>query len=355
MRFITAALVLILAVVALSQDLPANFDAREQWPNCVSAVLDQGRCGSCWAFSAVTSMTSRFCIHGKTTMNQTEELSAQYLLDCNRVGQAGCNGGDTFAAYNYIEQSGVDSLTCTPYTSGTSGSIQTCPTTCKSGDRVPKLYQGVSHYSLVKPGDIKGTVQVTQEELFKNGPLSISFLVYSDFMTFFQATPKGIYKHKTGGALGGHAVKLVGWGVENGVEYWTIANSWGTMWGDHGFFKIVRGINDCTVEQRRVTAGIPKTAGQNIAYPLETSTVVDGAKNKITIDEEVIEIARFALSQIAARENIDTFHGVKEAFAQVQNGIVYDLVLSVGMTNGVTRDVNTRVVRSALNKLSVAF
>jgi cathepsin B len=287
-------------------------------------------------------------------MNTTEELSAQYLLDCNRNGQSGCNGGDTFAAYQYIEQSGIDSLTCTPYTSGTSGTIQTCPTTCKNGEKVPKLYQGISHYSLVKQGDIKGTVQSTMQELYKNGPLSISFVVYSDFMSFFQTTPKGIYKHKTGSALGGHAVKLMGWGVDNGVEYWLIANSWGTKWGDNGFFRIVRGVNDCTVEQRRITAGIPKTNG-HVAYPLETSTVVDGARIKIAIDQEVIEVARFALSEIAAREGIDTFHGVKEAFAQVQNGIVYDLVLSVGAANGINREVEVRVIRNAQNKLTFAF
>jgi cathepsin B len=352
MKILTTALVLALAVVTLSQDLPTEFDARTKWPDCVGAVLDQGSCGSCWSFSATTSMAARHCIHAKN--NGVTELSPQYLLDCNRVGQSGCQGGDTFAAYKYIQQSGISTLACTPYTSGTTGTIQTCPKTCKDGDAV-ELYQGVSHYSLVKAGDIKATVRAMQEDLFKNGPLSVSFVVYSDFMTFFNQNPKAIYQHKSGGALGGHAVKLVGWGTENGVDYWLIANSWGEKWGDKGYFRIVRGKNDCTVEQRRVTAGLPKVQGQNITYPLETSTVIDGAKTRIAIDEEIIEIARFALSEIASSRGIDTFHGVKEAYAQVQNGIVYDLVLGVSNVNGADQDVQVRVVRNIQNKLTVAF
>jgi cathepsin B len=194
-----------------------------------------------------------------------------------------------------------------------------------------------------------------QQELIKNGPFSVSFVVYSDFMTFFQTKPNGIYQHKSGSALGGHAVKLVGWGEESGQAYWIIANSWGVKWGNMGYFKIVRGSNDCTVESRRVTAGLPKVNAQNVQYPLETSTVVDGARTKVAIDEEIIEIARFAVSEVALNRGVAAFHGVKEAFAQVQNGIIYDFVLTVGNANGDVRDMEIRVVRNANNKLAVAF
>jgi len=66
-----------------------------------------------------------------------------------------------------------------------------------------------------------------------------------------------VYEHKTGGYLGGHAVKMTGWGVENGTPYWLVANSWNEAWGDHGYFKIIRGKNHCGIEGSGV-AGMPK-------------------------------------------------------------------------------------------------
>ena len=77
-----------------------------------------------------------------------------------------------------------------------------------------------------------------------NGPVEVAFTVYQDFFTY----KSGVYVHKTGGVAGGHAVKAIGWGVEGGVPYWLIANSWGSGWGDAGFFKIKRGTNECGIE-----------------------------------------------------------------------------------------------------------
>ncbi|MCI14859.1 cathepsin B, partial [Trifolium medium] len=64
----------------------------------------------------------------------------------------------------------------------------------------------------------------------------------------------GVYKHITGYALGGHAVKLIGWGTsDEGEDYWLLANQWNTNWGD-----IKRGTNECGIEED-VTAGLPST------------------------------------------------------------------------------------------------
>ena len=77
-------------------------------------------------------------------------------------------------------------------------------------------------------------------------------LVYADFLNY----KSGVYRHTTGSALGGHAVKMVGWGVEDGTKYWLVANSWNTHWGDNGFFKILRGEDECGIEGG-IVAGIP--------------------------------------------------------------------------------------------------
>ena len=68
-------------------------------------------------------------------------------------------------------------------------------------------------------------------------------MVYSDFPAY----KSGIYAHSNGTLLGGHAVKVIGWGTEAGVDYWTVANSWNTWWGEEGFFRIVRGDGKASV------------------------------------------------------------------------------------------------------------
>merc|ERR1712164_146777 len=73
--------------------------------------------------------------------------------------------------------------------------------------------------------------------IMTGGPVETAFTVYSDFENY----AGGIYHHTKGEVSGGHAVKIVGWGEENGVKYWKVANSWNPYWGEDGFFRIVRG------------------------------------------------------------------------------------------------------------------
>lgn len=67
----------------------------------------------------------------------------------------------------------------------------------------------------------------------------------------------GVYSYKRGELEGGHAIKIIGWGVENGTNYWLCSNSWSRQWGENGMFKILRGKNECHIEER-VLAGIPR-------------------------------------------------------------------------------------------------
>lgn len=90
-------------------------------------------------------------------------------------------------------------------------------------------------------------------EIMTHGPVEAAFTVYSDFLSY----KSGVYQHTTGQALGGHAIKILGWGVESGTDYWLVANSWNNDWGDNGFFKIRRGNNECGIESE-VVAGMPK-------------------------------------------------------------------------------------------------
>jgi len=245
------------------KDLPTSFDSATNWPQCATmkVIRDQSACGSCWAFGAVEAMSDRSCIF----LNKNMSLSSADLAFCCDSCGDGCNGGYPGAAWQYYVDSGIVEEGCWPYPFPSCdhhlpGSKNPCPpneypsANCRSSC-VPNwngpnwqndLHFGSSAYSLSGEADIMADIQ-------KNGPVETAFIVYEDFLTY----KSGVYTHTSGGELGGHAVKFVGWGVENGVKYWKVANSWNPNWGDHGYFKILRGQDECGIEDS-VSAGIPK-------------------------------------------------------------------------------------------------
>ena len=89
-----------------------------------------------------------------------------------------------------------------------------------------------------------------QEAIMGQGPIGAAFTVYEDFANYVS----GIYHHVTGQAMGGHAIRIVGWGVESGTKYWKVANSWNPYWGEQGYFRIVRGKNECGIEDQAVAS-----------------------------------------------------------------------------------------------------
>ena len=122
---------------------------------------------------------------------------------------------------------------------------------------------------------VSSNVEKIQREIMTNGPVEAALTVYADFVNYKSGKYNdheinsrgndvigclgftGVYQHVSGKALGGHAIKMLGWGVEDGTPYWLIANSWNSDWGDKGYFKILRGRNHCGIESQ-ITAGLPK-------------------------------------------------------------------------------------------------
>jgi len=107
----------------INLNAPAEFDSQKQWPNCVHAIRDQASCGSCWAFGATEELSDRFCIHTNGATNVV--LSPQDLVSCDG-GNMGCNGGWLLNAHVYMQNQGVVSDACMPYSSG-KGLSGTCP------------------------------------------------------------------------------------------------------------------------------------------------------------------------------------------------------------------------------------
>jgi len=221
----------------LTQALPDSFDSRQKWGKCIHPIRNQAQCGSCWAFAASEVLSDRFCIASNGSINVV--LSPQYLVSCD-TSDYGCDGGYLANSWQFLQETGIPTDSCYSYTSG-GGDSGECKTTCDDGSDL-KFYKA-------DKVSTPATVEEMQNELFNNGPIEVAFSVYRDFLTY----KTGVYHHTTGGLLGGHAVKAIGWGVQNGTPYWIIANSWGASWGLQGFFWIKRGSNECGIESNVIT------------------------------------------------------------------------------------------------------
>jgi len=212
-----------------SNDIPEHFNSSEKWPGCISTIRDQGHCGSCWAFAAAEVLTDRFCIASNKTINKV--LSPQYLVSCNTQNY-GCQGGFPYLSWTFLVSDGITTDSCFPYQSG-GGVAPKCSTftSCADGQPMTKYRSAKNSIAqLLNPTSI-------QQNILQYGPVEAAFSVYEDFMTY----KGGIYKHTSGSLLGGHAVKIIGWGREDNQDYWIVANSWNTNWGENGFFRIAFG------------------------------------------------------------------------------------------------------------------
>lgn len=253
----------------LIASLPETFDPTDKWPNCPSLkeIRDQGACGSCWVFGAVEAMTDRYCIYSNGS--KQFHFSAQDVLSC--LNNDGCHGNYPQVAWDFWKENGIvsggnynSSQGCRPYEiaacehHNVTGKLKPCGKIADTPECVKKC---VSNYNVdynndMRRGRIVYTVENDEDqikaELFKNGPVEASFFIYSDFLHY----RVGVYHHVDGKFVGAHAVKILGWGVEDGKKYWHVANSWNEDWGNKGYFKILRGINHCGIEDD-IIAGEP--------------------------------------------------------------------------------------------------
>lgn len=261
--------------------IPDHFDSAEQWPKCakvISDIRDQSACGCCWAFGAAEAASDRLCIASNGTI--ALPLSAQETCFCGQAN--GCNGGQLETAWDYIASNGL--VTGNQYNNtgpfaslglcsqfslphchhhGPQGSdpypaentagcpnvneSPACPSKCDS--TATSLYNDFKkdRYTFTgQPMNVDSDVDAIKQEIMKNGPVEAAFTVYNDFENYVS----GIYSPTTDKQEGGHAIKIVGWGVESGTKYWKIQNSWNPWWGEKGYFRMKEG--ECGIEDQVV-------------------------------------------------------------------------------------------------------
>lgn len=204
--------------------LPQSVDWRTK--GYVTKVKDQGHCGSCWAFSAVGALEGQtFRKTGKLI-----SLSEQNLVDCsNPEGNHGCNGGLMHLAFNYVQSNnGIDTEDYYPYTASES--------TCKYNSR----WRGTTchGYRFVAQGNEKALA----EAVATVGPISVAIDAKHSSFQFYRS---GVYyEPNCSSFIANHGVLAVGYGSENGENYWLVKNSFGIWWGDKGYIKMAKDKNN---------------------------------------------------------------------------------------------------------------
>ena len=190
--------------------------------NKVSSVKNQGHCGSCWAFSSVGAVESAWAIKHNVLYN----LSEQELIDCSSENQ-GCEGGSMVKSFQYIMNNGLCSNESYPYI----GQDNQCNNSCKS------LVE-ISNYSGITPN--KETIL---KYAVQRKPVSVAIQANK---RSFQMYKSGIYSDPDCGFQLDHGVLLIGYGYDKiyDMEYWIIKNSWSDSWGENGYIRIQRNIDD---------------------------------------------------------------------------------------------------------------
>lgn len=230
--------------VTLSGNPPQSWDWRNiNGENWVTPIRNQGECGSCWAFGAIAAVETIYNYQNNDPTLDID-LSEQYMVSCGMKHYSnslnGCCGGHMSATLDFlrtrgtVEESyftyqGVDADGRDIYDCGGLGTHT--PVKCKRVD-APK-YKIKTYNRILDTESIKNAIH-------NYGPVVAGFDVYADFFDYSE----GIYEKQSDKYCGGHIVAIVGY--DNTESCWICKNSWGTEWGENGYFRIKYG--ECRID-----------------------------------------------------------------------------------------------------------
>jgi C1A family cysteine protease len=216
---------------SLNTTLSDSFDWRNKdGKNYMTPIKDQGNCGACWVFGAVASIEGGINAYFNTP-GLSSDLSEQDVINCAGPVSTGCNGGYPYEAFRYVLNNGIMTEACQPFT------VQNG--SCKTGnDRCPNGNVSTNLYRIRAIGNAASdTADATRlkKAIMNYGPVEATIRIYLEFYLY----KGGIFSHPKDDprSYGLHAITWLGWGEEDGTEYLIGKNSWGTGWGESGYFK----------------------------------------------------------------------------------------------------------------------
>ena len=200
-----------------SRSLPASFtwDSKggESW---ITPIKNQGQCGSCWAFAGCGALETLVKIaYDDPAINL--DLSEQYMVSCSA---GSCSGWYLSSTMTYLQTTGVPDELCLGY-----GAVDSIPCGSACADWADRSYS-IDGWSWLS------TDVTSLKTAVETRPVPVSMSVYEDFYYY----SGGVYEHTYGDYEGGHAVILIGW--DDSLQAWHVKNSWGTYWGEGGYFWI---------------------------------------------------------------------------------------------------------------------
>eukprot|EP00914_Ancora_sagittata_P003056 GHVO01006348.1.p1 GENE.GHVO01006348.1~~GHVO01006348.1.p1 ORF type:complete len:335 (-),score=69.85 GHVO01006348.1:156-1160(-) len=230
--------------------LPPHFDWRDvEGVSYVTRNLNQHiphYCGACWAHGAVSTLSDRIKVMRKAQYPDVL-LSIQSLINCGTAGD--CHGGSEWETWVYTKEVGLPDETCQQYTAdehecSALRMCENCYGPPGDGDMHCEPVESYKKYFVEEYGRVPAhDLNAMKSEIFSRGPITCGVDSESIFRDY---NVTGIVD-RSGTELD-HVISVVGWGVDDGVEYWIVRNSWGTYWGLDGWFKVRMGVNSLLIE-----------------------------------------------------------------------------------------------------------
>lgn len=199
---------------------------------CIPPVKNQGQCGSCWTFSAVVAAEFALnCPVGQTKSSTINSLSEQQLVDCAKYdGTYGCNGGFMWLGLKYMREFGLVSEQSYPYfATDNRCTIKTNQDVLNTKLSLSAPF--VSYYVQIEVGNGMALQTAAQDRVISIGIDASALNSYRSGVIQGESCNMSDVDH---------GVAIVGYGIENGVSYYLVRNSWGSVFGEKGYFKLER-------------------------------------------------------------------------------------------------------------------